>query len=177
MADTTDDRANVANADQKNLDGDALGDACDSDRDGDGVANAVGNCPDKANPDQKDFDGVGDACDATPRPACTKTITDGQDLDDALESSNNGVRDVYCIEAGTYPMSKTVTIYGDQLIGEAGTKKQIGPATDPDPAVRVTNGASLSRLFTVTGNATMKWLDISGGAGKYVKTDPRDGTP
>jgi hypothetical protein len=60
----------VLNADQANLDGDALGDACDvvDDRDGDadGVNNTVDNCPAVANADQadKDQDDLGDVCDA-----------------------------------------------------------------------------------------------------------------
>ena len=41
IGDNSDNCINDANADQANLDGDALGDACDSDMDGDGVANVV----------------------------------------------------------------------------------------------------------------------------------------
>jgi MYXO-CTERM domain-containing protein len=50
-------------------DGDHVGDACDNangnDLDGDGVANAMDNCPLQANTDQADADndGFGDACD------------------------------------------------------------------------------------------------------------------
>ncbi|RKG63900.1 DUF4215 domain-containing protein [Corallococcus sp. CA054B] len=72
----------VANADQKDTDGDGKGDMCDgcpndaascsvadpSDFDYDGVAAPGDNCPLVANPDQKDTDGdgVGDACDSCP---------------------------------------------------------------------------------------------------------------
>jgi len=58
------------NPDQKDSDGDGIGDACsgnddDDDRDNDGIPNNEDNCPDTYNPDQKDSDGdgIGDACD------------------------------------------------------------------------------------------------------------------
>ncbi len=47
---------------------DAAPDAPSTDRDGDGVPNAMDNCPDTANPDQADEDGdsLGDVCDPCP---------------------------------------------------------------------------------------------------------------
>ncbi|NBD13788.1 thrombospondin type 3 repeat-containing protein [Corallococcus silvisoli] len=87
----------VANADQKDTDGDGKGDVCDgcptdanacsvadpTDFDYDGVLTPLDNCPLVANPDQKDTDGdgVGDACDACPAasPAggvCNTTVYD-----------------------------------------------------------------------------------------------------
>jgi len=58
----------VANAGQEDLDQDHIGDACDDDKDGDGVLNTQDNCPAVNNPQQEDEDGdnVGDACDACP---------------------------------------------------------------------------------------------------------------
>jgi hypothetical protein len=57
----------VANPTQGDLDADAIGDACDDDVDGDGIA-LTDNCLLTPNPDQADADGdgIGDVCDDTP---------------------------------------------------------------------------------------------------------------
>ncbi|MEX1193648.1 MAG: thrombospondin type 3 repeat-containing protein [Dehalococcoidia bacterium] len=54
----------VANANQANWDGDALGDVCD-DSDGDGLMDSVDNCKAAANANQANMDGdaLGDVCD------------------------------------------------------------------------------------------------------------------
>ncbi|MCK7546822.1 thrombospondin type 3 repeat-containing protein [Marinobacter koreensis] len=99
----------TANQGQSDLDGDNIGDACDTDTDGDGVNNVDGNgdkldnCPLVANPGQEDNngvsdgDGIGDACesdddsDGIPNSTdnCPSTANPGQeDLD------SDGVGDV-----------------------------------------------------------------------------------
>jgi len=65
IVDPSDNCPLVANADQLNTDGDALGNACDPDDDNDTIADATDNCPLARNPDQLDTDGdgLGNACD------------------------------------------------------------------------------------------------------------------
>jgi len=66
VPDAEDNCPNVANPDQANNDGDALGDACDPDDDNDTILDEDDNCPFVANTDQANNDGdsEGDACDA-----------------------------------------------------------------------------------------------------------------
>lgn len=59
---------------------------CNTDTDGDGIADARDNCPDLANPFQtdEDGDGIGDACDTLPSCRAIKELT--ADVDPPLES-------------------------------------------------------------------------------------------
>jgi hypothetical protein len=76
VRDALDNCPSVANASQANLDGDAFGDACDGDRDGDGVTNGADGCPDYhaatatgcpvAAPVDSDGDGTYNPSDACP---------------------------------------------------------------------------------------------------------------
>ncbi len=62
--DVRDNCPTVANPDQRDVDGNAQGDACD-DFDRDGVMTVADNCPELPNRDQRDtdHDGIGDVCD------------------------------------------------------------------------------------------------------------------
>ena len=68
------------NADQENVDGDALGDACDDDTDGDGVPDAQpDNCRFVPNPDQADADGNGYGDECPPVDSDDDGVTDDRD--------------------------------------------------------------------------------------------------
>jgi len=64
VADMQDNCVDIANADQKDIDGNGRGDACD-DFDGDGIINIKDNCPNNPNRNQADTDSddTGDVCD------------------------------------------------------------------------------------------------------------------
>ncbi len=64
IPDARDNCPDVSNPDQKDVDGNGIGDACD-DFDRDGIFNSRDNCPSVYNPDQRDTDGdgIGDVCD------------------------------------------------------------------------------------------------------------------
>lgn len=65
VADDVDNCPATPNSDQANHDGDAAGNACDSDDDDDGLMDGADNCSLVPNPDQRDTDqdGIGNACD------------------------------------------------------------------------------------------------------------------
>jgi len=92
----------VVNADQADSDGDSIGDACQNDHDGDGVADYVvggdgslqmnDNCPSVANPSQanSDGDGIGDACDNCPMVSQTyQSDADADGIGDACDDDDN----------------------------------------------------------------------------------------
>jgi hypothetical protein len=85
--DDADSCPSLANADQRDTDGDGIGDRCDAeplpDGDADGVPDLADNCRDVPNPEQTDTDGdgVGDACDAAQAPD-----RDGDGVPDAADN-------------------------------------------------------------------------------------------
>lgn len=79
IADVADNCIDVVNEDQANIDGDAMGDVCDDDIDGDGVANAEDVFPrDASEQSDNDNDGVGDSADSDDD---NDGIVDSEDID------------------------------------------------------------------------------------------------
>ncbi len=88
----------TANADQQNLDGDNLGDACDADDDNDGDNDEADNCPMVPNADQQnlDEDSLGDVCDADVDGDEVDNFVDNCPTDansDQTDANNNGIGD------------------------------------------------------------------------------------
>jgi hypothetical protein len=104
-------------------------------------------------------------------PCDGQRVHDGDDLAAAINDAPAGM--TFCVEAGTYPISKTVEVRdGDRIVGEPGTTTRRGPAVDPDPVVHVRNVGGLSRMFHVTARTgRMEWLDLHGSPDSSRYTD------
>ena len=102
LLDEADNCPSVWNPDQADVDGDGLGDACDSDADGDSFSNEADNCPLDVNPAQADADGdgFGDAC------TVNTCVTTSAELQAAVSAAGfDGLNNVIQLVQGTFGTS------------------------------------------------------------------------
>jgi hypothetical protein len=97
IADIIDNCPLVPNPDQRDTDGNGVGDACNdaNDPDGDEFEGSLDNCPTVANPDQsdRDHDGIGDACDPFPDDPDNALAQCKADLSRLNDSDGDGIDD------------------------------------------------------------------------------------
>jgi hypothetical protein len=160
IPDVPDNCLRVANLGQKDLDGDSMGDVCDSDRDGDGGLNRTDYAPDDPTIQDPPW------C-----PATGTHIFPGDDLDAAINGSNT----TFCVHPGTYPIDNIVTVaQGDNIYAEPGVERDIvlpsGKVVhDRTAAVKLTNAGNLNRMVNVTADsATIDWLGGGGAVSTYL---------
>ena len=131
IVDSADNCPLVANAEQRNTDGDEEGDACDPDDDNDGELDGADNCPLVANAEQRDTDGdeEGDACDPDddndgeldgadncPLVAnAEQQNTDGDEKGDACDEDIDGDEVVNRLDAFPLNMAEAVDSDGDGI--------------------------------------------------------------
>ncbi|MEZ4400614.1 MAG: thrombospondin type 3 repeat-containing protein [Kofleriaceae bacterium] len=132
-----------------------------ADQDGDGVADAVDNCREVANPDQADADGdhLGDACDNCP----TLDVTSQHDED------GDGVGDA-CDNCPTVANADQAD-HGEVDVGA--TADGVGDACDPAPAV----GGDRVALFVPFAASDARWVATRGTwkfEGDGVEVDMQD---
>ena len=86
---SSDNCPNLTNQDQRDTDGDKIGNACDTDDDGDSVSDASDNCPLVSNIDQLNSDGdsLGNACDNCP--LVTNALQEDADRDGVGDACDN----------------------------------------------------------------------------------------
>jgi Thrombospondin type 3 repeat len=164
---------NVYNPQQRDGDGDGVGNACDgttpTDTDNDGVIDAEDQCDTQPGP-------APTGCPTDPGGGtswnCTANqITPGEDLDAIINNDSSGAATRFCVHAGTYQVSAQATLKaGDKLEGEPENKTYIDTATKPTPAVKLVGGTS-DPLLRADGNGiSITWVDLSGASGTVTGT-------
>lgn len=178
----------VANAGQEDLDGDGLGDVCDTDRDGDGVTDASDGPvdPETGAPtmarasdhdddgidddqdDDDDQDGLPDVADRFPRD------TDNDGVDNALDSDDDGDGYADRLEGATDPLDPLSVPDGGRVLYVSGGQVQLSElsATEVQEVVPVpangprfsSDGRLVSALSGARDAATgIEWASLQTG--------------
>jgi hypothetical protein len=89
----------------------------------------------------------------------------GADLDAIVNVDPATKPSTFCVQAGTYNVDATIKVRdGDKLLGKPGTLQERGPASDPDPGVKIVNDGGLSRIIDASAEVHMEWLEVQGSA-------------
>ncbi|MEC7750152.1 MAG: thrombospondin type 3 repeat-containing protein [Myxococcota bacterium] len=132
---------------QPDLDEDGEGDACDEDRDGDGIPNADDLCPDHPDPEQldSDEDGLGNACNET-----IDRDRDGfADAIDRCPRTPNPEQSLRCVVT---TLSGVISVE-DQVLGPSGFTGELAPVSLIGLPLQVLNQEDEVIAETVTDEA------------------------
>lgn len=176
ISDGTDNCVNIANEKQENLDGDHLGDACDNDRDGDGIFDVDDDFPDNVSQyldldgdglghtedDDNDGDGFNDDVDNCPYvanadQADTNGIGDNSGLGDACELS--GLNDTGQDRSGAFDFGS----YSDCSVNELGNFQDCNYGRDYLAKENLLTG-SLAKVGAGDSGFDFTKLDANGDA-------------
>jgi hypothetical protein len=125
-------------------------DVSSGDSDGDGIPDAVDNCPTVQNPNQhdEDGDGIGDACDLCPVSAePTNVDTDGDDIGDGCDPTTGP--DEYDIDSFHPVLNLAWSAFGTWAIG-----------ADADSFVQSSTAAYADAVLTATPPVSIGSVDV-----------------
>ncbi len=99
-------------------------------------------------------------------------VAAGADLD-AVVAADGTKQTTFCLQGTSYPIDNTVDLSngggpGDSLTGLTGTTALVGPAKSVDAPTKITNAGNVSNLIQTGDSTWVKWIDVSGAAGRYV---------
>lgn len=173
---------------QRDTDDDGKGDMCDSDMDGDGVANDVDNCLLVKNPQQLDTngDGVGDACERTFVSPTGSDFNSCQSWAEACSSIQKGIDtaetlalNYVFVQEGTYRPQSTITlkkgisVYGG-FKGDELVPTQANPVKNPTIIRGDKDGSSAGIIETIDelpAGANIGTLLEAKNTGKLLEDD------
>jgi hypothetical protein len=108
---------------------------------------------------------------------CTgEEIKPGEDIDAIINNDPSGSATIFCVDAGTYPVSAPAILKaGDKLIGQPGTKRFVEKcsgsscvptkATQPIPVVKL-DGSGTDNLLRARGtDIFISWVDLTDASG------------